>query len=106
MAVNEVQEWAGALAALLESSRDRDPVQLIDDLCTLAHEMGDETAEALLDADPTLSRHVPGLTRAFYRRVVRKEIAEAERLLQQPRDRHVAFTDVASPAVLRTYNRV
>jgi hypothetical protein len=106
MAVNEVQEWAGALAALLESSCDRDPAQLIDDLCTLAHEMGDETAEALLDADPTLNRHVPGLTRAFYRRVVRKEIAEAKRLLQQPRDSHVAFTDVASPAVLRTYNRV
>jgi hypothetical protein len=102
--VSEVKDWARALEAVLESSQDRDPVELIHDLCALANAMGDEAAEALLDADPTLFRYVPALTQAFYQRVVRKEIAEAERLLQQ--DGSVSFTDVASPAVLHTYNRV
>jgi hypothetical protein len=106
VSTNEVKDWAGTLRALLESSHDRDPVALIHDLCALANAMGDEAAEALLDDDPTLFRYVPALTGAFYQRVVRKEIAEAERLLQQVRDASVSFTDVASPAVLHTYNRV
>jgi hypothetical protein len=106
MSANEVHKWTQALAALIESSHDRDPATLIDDLCRLAHEMGEEVAEALLDADPTLRRHVPRLTQAFYQRVVRKEIVEAAHLLHQPLENGIAFTNVASPAVLRTYNRV
>src|SRR5262245_9318466 len=103
---HHAKDWTGALAVLLESSQDRDPAEVIRDLCDLAHAMGDETAEALLDADPTLYRHVPPLTRAFYERVVRKEMAETERLLQQVWAGPVSFIDVASPAVMRTYNRV
>jgi hypothetical protein len=49
---------------------------------------------------------VPALTRAFYQRVVRKEVAESARLLQQVRGGSVSFTDVASSVVLRTYHRV
>ena len=106
MSLNDAKDWTGPLAVLLESSQDRDPAEVIRDLCDLAHTMGDETAEALLDANPTLYRHVPALTRAFYERVVRKEMAETERLLQQVWVGPVSFVDVASPAVMRTYNRV
>jgi hypothetical protein len=106
MSGNDANDWAGALAALLESSQHRDPADVINDLCALAHSMGDEAAEALLDANPTLCRHVPALTQAFYQRVVRKEMAETERLLKHVWDGPVSFRDVASPDVLRTYNRV
>jgi hypothetical protein len=106
MSVKEAKEWARALVALLESSQDRDPVDVINDLCALAQAMGDDTAEALLNADPDLRRHAPALTLAFYQRVVRKEIAESQRLLQQIGDDRVSFLDLASPAVLHTYHRV
>ena len=106
MSLNEAKNWTGALGVLLESSQDRDPAEVIRELCDLAHAMGDETAEALLDADPTLYRHMPALTRAFYERVVRKEMAETERLLRHVWVGPVSFVDVASAAVMRTYNRV
>ena len=103
---NDTKDWASVLAALLQSTQGRDPADVIHDLCALGQAMGDETAEALLDADPGLFRHVPALTQAFYQRVVRKEIAESRHLLQQSLDGSVSFREVASPPVLRTYNRV
>lgn len=103
---NDTSNWAAAVSAVAESIQNRDPADVIRDLCNLAHAMGEEAADALLDANPALYRHVPALTHTFHERVVRKEIAESERLLRQTWAGPVSFVDVAGPAVLHTYNRV
>jgi hypothetical protein len=106
MDVNEVGRWREELSQILKFCQERDPTELIDQLCRLAQAMGDEAAEALLSAHPDLFDYKPALTQAFYRRVVRKEIAEARRLLEGPLNAATPFVDVASKPVLRAYHRV
>ena len=68
--------------------------------------MGDDAAEALLDAHPGLFEYAPTLTQANNQCIVTEEIADAQRLLQERWDGPVLFKDVASATRLVAYNRV
>lgn len=98
--------WKLEIERLAGSCGDRQPGEVIDDLCALARVMGDEAAEALLDSHPDLFQCVPALTQAFHQHVASKEIGEAGRLLHDLTGEPVPFATVASAATLHSYNRV
>lgn len=102
----ETNHWKEDLERLLNSSLDRNPGDLITDLCDLASAMGYDDAEALLDAHPSFFDHAPALTRRNYQRVLTKDTAEAQHILQQDIVKPTPFRDVASKAVAVTYDRV
>ena len=97
--------WKDDLERLLNSSHDSDPGDLIKELCALASAMGNDAAEALLDAHPSFFDYAPALTRINYQRVLTKDTAEAQHILRQDILRPTPFRDVTSGAMAVGYDR-
>ena len=98
-------QWKEDLERLLRLSGNRDPSDLIKDICDLAARIGEDAAETLLEAHPELFKYKPALTQAYCRRVLSREAPEVQRLLGTNSGGPAAFKDVASELGLALYNR-
>ena len=64
----ETSHWKNELERILKSTPDRDPADLIKALCDLAAAMGNDVADALLDANPHFFEYAPAVKQAADRR--------------------------------------
>lgn len=101
----KTNQWKQDLERLLASSQDSDPDDLLRDLRDLGAALGDDAAEALLDAHPDLFGYSPTLAGLNHERVITRDIAETKRLLQKDFTGPVLFKDVATRATTVDFNR-
>ena len=101
----KTSHWKEDLVQLLESSCDRDPGDLITDICALAAAMGEDSAEELLNAHPQLYDYAPTLTRAYCQRVLTRESPDVRRLLERSACSPASFKAAASDLALELYDR-
>jgi hypothetical protein len=101
-----MQKWKSELERILRSVGDRDTGIIIQEICDLAADMGDDAAEALLEEHPDLFELAKPLVQANLQRLDRREISEAEHLFAQRFDKPVSFADVASDRAVDVYQRL
>ena len=99
------RDWQEDLERILKSSQDRDAGDLINALCDLNAAMGDDAADAMLDANPHFFEYTPALKRAAYQRTVRNEISQTQRLLQQDLEGLCSIEEMVNALALTNYNR-
>lgn len=104
--MHNIHKWKNEIDILLNAAEDQSPPDLLNKVFRLAADIGENGADALLDAHPDLLRYSPLLTRAYHQTVIGKEIAEIERLSALDIPSPMPFKAVAGEPTMVTYNRV
>ena len=105
-ATAQMQDWQPEFESLIASLDDHDSDDLFRRLCRHAETIDMDAVEALARNHPDRFSFRPKLAEADYRRTLRKDIAETDRLLGQAWDSPMAFAKVASAPAIALYNRV
>ena len=87
------------------SLEDRDPYAVMEDICNLNTDMGDEMAEALLDANPHLFKYRPVLTEMAYRRTVGDEVSRTRQYREPQGEAPTSLRELASELSMANFNR-
>lgn len=101
-----MQEWKSKLERLLRLADDRNVETTVSEICDLAMEMGDDTAEALLEQHPDLFDLAKPLAHMRLQSVHAVEVAEVEHLSAQRFEKPVLFKDVASAYGIEVYRHL
>ena len=102
----EMRNWQVGLERILDAPAERDTLQLIQEVCDFAAEIGHDNGDALLDACPQLLQYRPSFVDEFRHNVVGREIAEADRLLAADIAAPISFRAVAAPHSVGMYDRL
>jgi len=106
MIYDDLQEPRSRLESILASPADRNTLDLIHAIVDLAHAIGLEAADEMLEREPALADLRPELSREFHANVVGREIAEARNLLASEITAPVSFRTLASPTAAAMFDRL
>jgi hypothetical protein len=91
---------------LLASLENRDPGEVIREICRFADTVGDDSCEALLASNPELFKYATALTNAHHKCLLDDEANESARLLQHRPNGPVVISNLLGAGERRVYGRV
>lgn len=106
MIADDVHGQRAVLETILASPANRNTLDLIHAIVDLAHAMGLEAADDMLEREPALADQRPELSREFHANVIGREIAEARTLLATEIAAPVSFRALASPSAVAMFDRL
>jgi hypothetical protein len=101
----KTREWKKELEQILESSPNRMPAEVINEIRDIGSVMGPDAGTALLNACPELLENRAALRKAYHEYAIANEVLQTRQILQQDWDGQVSFVEVANSLSWRIYNR-